>query len=230
MPPKLAAALPYALPYLAFLLVLEAARVLPAAWAGVLLALQVALPGLLLLGYGLQGAYPELRGPCAGPRAWLRDAALGLAIAGLWTAPYLWLDGMPEPPAEGAFDPRVLGASHALLAWVVRGLGFAVVTPFVEELFVRSLLWRWIAAGREGDLRHVPVGARSRRAAVGTTLLFAAAHMPWEWPVALPTGALFAAWLWWLRDLRACVRAHAMANAALLLLAWARPETFAVFL
>jgi CAAX prenyl protease-like protein len=196
---------------------------------------QVAVPGLLLLLFAARGAFPELRGPRRGVGAWLADVALGLAIAALWTVPYLAIEALPGPPAEGAFDPQVFtaawGARGDEVAWALRGLGFVAVTPFAEELFVRSLLWRWIAAGAgRDDFREVPVGVRDARAAVGTTILFTLAHVMWEWPVALLTGALLAAWLWRTRDLRACIWAHAAANGAIFLLGWLRPGTFAVFL
>lgn len=226
----LRAALPYALPYLGFLGVLEVGRALPEAWGPWVLPVQVAVPGLLLLAFLAAGAFPELRGPRASARARLADVGLGLALAALWTLPYLAVDALPRPGPEGAFDPARLGPGREALAWTLRGAGFVLVTPFVEELFVRGLLWRWIASGAGGDFRGAPPAARDLRAAVGTTLVFTITHMPWEWAVALPTGALLAAWLWRRGDLRACVRAHAVANGALFALAALRPETFARFL
>ena len=230
MPGPLAAALPYALPYLGFLLVLEAGRLLPEGAQAWVLPVQVAVPGLLLLGFLARGAFPELRGPRASAGARLADVLLGLAIAALWTTPYLLVDTLPRPAPEAAFDPAVLGEARRGVAWALRATGFALVTPFVEELFVRGLLWRWIASGAGSEFRHVPPAVRDGRAAVGTTLVFTVTHVPWEWIVALPTGALLAAWLWRRGDLRACIRAHLVANAALLLGAWALPGRFAIFL
>lgn len=222
------AAVPHALPYVGFLLVLEAGRFLPEELRGAVLPVQAVVPALLFLFFLARGAYPELRGYRPGAGGLALDVGAGLAIAALWTLPYLLVDALPRGAGE-AFDPAQLGAEHIALAWGLRALGYAAVTPFVEELFVRSLLWRWIAAGLDGDFRTVPVGARVLRAAVLSTLLFAAAHQLWEWPVAIPTGAVFAALLWTRRHLMACVVAHAVANGTILALAWAHPDRFAIF-
>lgn len=229
MTARLAAAAPHALPYLAFLGVVEVARWAPGdgGWA---LPWKVALPGLLFLGFLVRGHYPELGGGRRLARGLGLDVALGLGIAALWTLPYLAFDALPRPEGEAGFDPSVLGSGREAVALGLRAAGFALVTPFVEELFVRSLVWRWLAAGAGGDFRRVAAGAPSARAAVGTTIVFTITHVPWEWPVALPTGALLAGWLLWRRHLGACVVAHAVANATILGLAWVRPGTFGFFL
>jgi len=223
----LRAAIPHALPYFAFLAVLQAGAFLPPGLQGAVLPVQVAVPGVLFAIFLARGAYPELRGYRPGTGGLLVDVGAGLAIAALWTLPYLLVDSLPR--GEEVFDPAQLGAERSALAWGIRALGYAAVTPFVEELFVRSLLWRWIAAGLDGDFRSVPVGARVGSAAVVTTLLFALAHQPWEWPVAIPTGAAFAALLWSRGHLMSCVIAHVVANGTILALAYGYPDRFGFF-
>jgi CAAX prenyl protease-like protein len=176
-----------------------------------LLPLRVAAPAALLAWFWRRGAYPELRRYRFGAGA-LADGLAGLAIAALWVGPY-WL--WPALPRGDAFDAALLGESHRSLALGVRLVGFAIVTPFVEELFVRSFLLRFAETLERGDFRSEPIARFAWRGFATTALWFTFSHAQWEWPVALPTGIAFNAWLYWRRDLMACVIAHAAANAAL---------------
>lgn len=208
---------PHVLPYLAFGLVLTVAG---SASAPGLLA-QVAVPAALLLFFAQRGDYPELARtppgaphPDAGRFSWLGDVALGLAIAALWLAPFLVFEGLPRPAAEGAFDHALLGSAAATLA--VRFVGFALVTPFMEELFVRSFLLRFIDVfDQRADFRSLPIGRFAWRSFLGTSAWFMVTHQTWEWVVALPTGILLNLWLYRRRRLGAVVLAHAVANAAI---------------
>jgi len=198
----------YVAPYAAFLLLVEL-QGRSAGAAPLLFVARVALPALLLVWFWRRGAYPELRSYRADRRT-LLDLAAGAAIAALWAAPYLlW----PSLPRGAAFDQELLGEGERVLTLGVRLIGFALVTPFVEELFVRSFLLRFAEVFDRGDFRSEPIARFTLRSFVVTVLWFTFTHAPWEWWVALPTGVAFNAWLYWRREIGACVVAHAAANA-----------------
>lgn len=202
---------PYLGPYAAFLALVALAGWLPGA-APELFVLRALVPAALLAWFWRSGAYRELSGFRADARV-IADVACGLAIAALWVAPYLLA---PSLPRGEPFDPALLGAGHEALALALRLAGFALVTPFVEELFVRSFLLRFAeVAGGEGDFRALPIAHFAWRGFFVTLLWFTFSHESWEWWVALPTGALLNAWLYWRGHLMACVIAHAAANAAI---------------
>jgi len=202
---------PYVLPYVAFGLVLSMADVGPKA---VMAVAQVALPAGLLLWFGWRGEFPELRAfrPC--PIEALADVAVGVGIAVLWLAPFLVFTDLARPGAEARFEPQALGGAAPTLA--LRLVGFAIVTPFMEELFVRSFLLRFIDVfDRQADFRDVPIGRFAWRSFLGTVLWFTVTHQSWEWIVAAPTGIVLNLWLYRRRHLGSVVLAHAAANATI---------------
>jgi len=203
---------PYLAPYAALLTCAELGGWLPKAFTPPLLALRVLVPALLVGLAWRSGAFPELRPGPRGREVW-HDVAFGLAIAALWLAPYLLV---PRLPRGAGFDPNALGAGGRT-AWIaLRLVGFVAVSPLVEELFVRSFLhraaevwpeWRAFAAR--------PIGRPQPRAFLVTAAWFTLSHQPWEWWVALPTGALLNAWLYRSGRLRSVWLAHAVANGAI---------------
>ena len=211
MKPPIAARLwPYLAPYGALVGLAELGRWLPALQVP-LLALRVVLPALLVALAWRSGAYAELRRGSGAAR--LSDVALGLAIAALWLAPYVL---SPELPRGAPFDPERFGAERRSAWLALRLAGFVLVSPVVEELFVRSFLhravesWpRWMAFAERA------VGQPQARAFVFTVAWFTLSHLPWEWWVAVPTGALLNAWLYYRGNLRSVWLAHAVANATI---------------
>ena len=203
---------PYAAPYFVLLLCAELGRWLPAAWQPLLLALRVALPGALLVWAARRGAFPELAsGP--GARGAALDLAFGLAIAALWLAPYVLVPGLPrgEP-----FDPDRLGPELRPAWLALRLLGFVAVSPLVEELFVRSFLHRVVESWPDwSEFWRRPLARPHRTAFLVTLAWFTLSHAPWEWWVALPTGALLSGWLYLRGSLRSVWIAHAAANGAI---------------
>jgi hypothetical protein len=206
-----AGAAPYVAPYAVFLALVELEARLPGASAW-LFPLRVIVPGALLLGFWQRGAYSELRGDLGKAPQLASDIAAGLGVALLWVGPYLVWESLPrgEP-----FDPGLLGDERYGLTLALRLAGFALVTPFVEELFVRSFLLRFAETLDRGDFRTVPIGRFAWRGFVTTVLWFTFTHAQWEWWVALPAGVAFNLWLYWRGRLMACVVAHAVANAAI---------------
>jgi CAAX prenyl protease-like protein len=201
---------PYLAPYGALVGLAELGGWLPAL-AAPLLAARVVLPALLVLVAWRLGAYPELAAPQRRIRP--QDAALGLAVAALWLAPYLlW----PALPRGAPFDPDALGPELRPAWLALRLVGFAVVSPLVEELFVRSFLHRAVEAWPAWpDFARLPLGRPHGAAFVVTLVWFALSHAPWEWWVALPTGAIFNLWLYRRGSLASVWLGHAVANAAI---------------
>lgn len=199
---------PYLVPYAAFLALVE---------LGAPLALRVALPLVLFAFFALRGDFPELRGYRWRSPGVLADVLFGLAVAALWIGPYLLWDALARPTAGEGFDPAApFGEERRGLALAVRLVGFAGVTPFIEELFVRSFLLRYLDVfDRGGDFREVPVGRFAWRSFLATSLYFGFSHRPWEWPVAFPTGVLLNLWLYRRGQLGSVILAHAVANAAI---------------
>jgi CAAX prenyl protease-like protein len=213
---------PYLVPIFAFLLLGEISARLPEPIAGWFLPLRVAIPGALLLRYFAAGHYPELRTPPPGGAAGIAlDALVGILGAAVWMAPYVFLDhaalpGFMRPGPDAGFDPQILGEGRAGLALGLRLLGYALVTPFAEELFVRSWLARWVEVfDSQRDFRDVPIGQPSPRSFVGVVLFFTAGHVIWEWPVAVLWVVGTQLWFYRRRHLGALVVVHAASNLAI---------------
>ena len=206
---------PYWLPMLAFLLTVEVGGRAPASAAGLFLALRVLLPGALIVWFARRGDYPELRGLRAD--AWLlADVAIGLLGAALWVAPFLLFDGL-RPAEVGGFDPNAaFGASGAALALALRGVGYAAVTPFVEELFVRSWLLRYADVfDTRRDFREVPIARFSWRSFLVVMVYFVFTHAQWEWGVMAAWSLLTMAWFYRRKHLLPLVWVHAVTNGAI---------------
>jgi hypothetical protein len=204
---------PYWAPFLSFLLLIEIGNRAPEAAAPYFLVLKVLVPGALFVWYFARGLYPELRGLRPGP-ALLLDVGVGLLGALIWVAPFLAFDGLR--PQDPGFDPRQLGEQAVPVVLGVRALGYAGVTPFVEELFVRSWLIRFIDVfERRRDFRKVPIAHFTWRSFLVTVGFFVFTHQSWEWGVMLAWTLLTMAWFYYRRHLLPVVIAHAVTNGAI---------------
>ena len=220
----------YLAPYGLFLLLVEVGRRLPEAVAPWMLPVKVALPGAILVYFVLRGDLAELRGYRPGWRVAL-DILFGVFIAALWMGPFLLFDSLPRGAEADAFDPNQLGESLRQQTLILRLLGFAVVTPLVEELFVRSFLIRLVdVVDKGGDFRDVPIARFSWRSFLVTSVWFTFTHVDWEWLVAAPTGILFNLWLYHRRHIGATIVAHAVANATIWLVVVLGPGNLWIFL
>lgn len=205
----------YWLPYLAFMLVLSIGGKLPDGLSAFVLPLQVAVPLGFLLFYWHRGHYPELRGYPFGLKGFAIDFGVGIAGAALWMAPYLWIDSMR--PDEPGFDPTLWGASLVPLALFVRAAGYGIVTPFMEELFVRSWLLRYVdVCDKRDDFRDVPIGRFRWRSFAVVVIWFAFSHAVWERPVAIAWVVLTMLWFYYRKNLMSLVIAHAGSNLGIL--------------
>lgn len=203
---------PYLTPYGVFLLLVELSGRLPEGWALPALVIRVVVPGALVLYYWRTGGYPELRGYRVDTGT-VGDVAAGLLIALVWVLPFaLW----PGIQRGDVFEPGEPGSTGRSVMLAVRLLGFAMVTPFVEELFVRSFLHRYVQVwdGR-GHFLDLPVARYSRAGFIATVIWFILSHAQWEWGVAAIAGVAFNLWLYRRGHIGAVVVAHAVANAAI---------------
>lgn len=212
---------PYWFPMLAFLLFVEVGNRSATGVQLALLVLKVAVPAGLLLWYARRGLYPELRGYPAGVGGIVGDVAVGLLGAALWVVPFLWLDSL-RPVDPGGFDPSLLGESLGLGesgvvgVLALRAIGYAAVTPFVEELFVRSWLIRYIDVfDVRKDFRDVPMARFTWRSFLVVTGYFVFTHADWEWGVMLAWTLLTLAWFYRRGHLAPLVLVHAVTNGSI---------------
>ncbi len=155
---------------------------------------------------------------------------LGILTIAIWVLPanlYLWL-GLDDPDGEkwyrflgltprlDGFDPSVFSESRSaqISAIAMRFVRMACLVPFVEELFWRGFLMRWLV-DTDRDFRKTPFGTWQLKAVAITTLMVTMAHSPVDWLGAIIFGSAMA----WLairtKSLGACVVMHAVANLAL---------------
>lgn len=205
----------YLLPMMSFMLVIEISSKLPEGFGAYLFPVKVAVPLLVLVFFYRRGHYAELRNYPFGLRGAALDFAVGIIGAALWMAPYLIFDSMR--PDDSGFDPNQWGASCAGLVLLIRGIGYGLVTPFMEELFVRSWLLRYIDVIRQGgDFRDVPIGQFRWPSFLVVVGWFTASHMQWEWPVAVLWVVLTMLWLYYRKNLMSLVIVHAGSNLGIL--------------
>jgi len=210
---------PYVVPYMSFLLLGQVQAELPSDLAPYMRILRVVLTAALLLFYFLRGDYPELRHWRPTLPGVVQDILMGLATTLLWVAPYILFQWLPRRTAQEGFDPYALGAAFAPAYVAIRLVGFAAVTPFMEELFIRSFLMRYLDVFDTGlDFRDVPVARFRWRSFLGTGLAFTVSHLPWEYPVAAATGLLWNLWLYRRKHLASLVLVHAVTNGTLFFL------------
>ena len=205
---------PYFGPMLGFAAVLAAGDYAPAGSELGLMALRVAVPLGIFLYFWRDGRYPELRGFQPGAGA-LADIALGFGVTALWVGPYLAFPDL-RPDAGETFDPDTAGAGNRTLFLGLRFAGFAFVTPFVEELLVRSFLMRAADAfDTDRDFRDLPIGQFAWRSFLVTLAWFTFTHAQWEWLVAFLAGVVYNLWLYKRKHIGSLILAHAVTNAAL---------------
>jgi CAAX prenyl protease-like protein len=198
----------------AFLLLIEIGSRAPESAAGLFLALRVLVPASLLIWYAARRDYPELSGFHADARV-LQDIGIGLLGAALWIAPFLLFDSL-RPDIEG-FDPQAyFGPDGTGLALAIRAIGYAAVTPFVEELFVRSWLLRFsdVFSSRR-DFRDVPIARFTPLSFSVTVIYFVFTHQRWEWGVMLVWTLLTMAWFYHRRHIVPLIIVHAVTNGAI---------------
>ena len=126
----------------------------------------------------------------------------------LWISPQKvsWLSWRLE-----GFDPTVFKATPALYFTIVavRFIRLAVIVPFVEEIFWRGFLLRYLV---NEDFESVPPGTFTWLSFCLVTAAFCMEHQYADYPGALVAGLLFNFIYYRTRSLSSCILAHAVAN------------------
>lgn len=152
-----------------------------------------------------------LRDLRAGSPNVLMSTVVGMVVFAMWVGVEEWLP-YPHFGERLGFDPHTIQSEGGRLSFLaVRLTGLILIVPLMEELFWRSLAWRYVID--QDDFRRVPIGTFSATALAVTAGLFALTHS--EWLVAAATSAVYGLWMVHTRSVMAAVIAHAVTNAAL---------------
>ncbi len=133
------------------------------------------------------------------------------AVFLIWIFPQQFLRFAPRTLG---FDPTLVSSDSATY-WLTIGLRFlrlAIVVPFVEEIFWRAFLLRFLISE---NFQRVSFGQFSLLSFVVVTAVFAFSHARPDWPAAVCAGALFNLVAYRTRSLSSCILAHAVTNGLL---------------
>ncbi len=147
------------------------------------------------------------------PLAALLGLVVGALVFVLWVSPQAFFHFAPRV-GEG-FDPTpLLAADRRAYGWTVtlRFLRLAVVVPWLEEIFWRGFLLRFLV---KEDFLSLPFGSWTRLSFGVVVLGFTFEHTRPDWPAAFVTGILYNLVAVRTKSLPACVLAHALTNALL---------------
>ena len=183
--------------------------------------LQCLVAGLLLWWFWKHFRFSPFRG--FGFATWM--ALAGIAV---WIAPTALFDhwGMEEqsPGKWFGFLDRVDGFDAAgafgtgtgpyWIAIALRFFRMVVIVPFIEEIFWRGFLMRYLA-DQDRDFWKVPFGTHTWMSYGVTTALFTLAHHPSDYAAAIIYGSLAYVVAVRTKSLAACVWMHAVANLVL---------------
>jgi len=137
-----------------------------------------------------------------------------LAVVGIaaWIAPA----ELGWRTLRGGFDPYALGNDPRLVAAIVtvRFLRLVLVASFIEEIFWRGFLQRYLVDTSE-DFWKIPLGTFTWPSAIWTTVGVVLVHSQADWPAAAIWGVLVVVVYIRTRSLSACILMHAVANLLL---------------
>ena len=146
----------------------------------------------------------------------LRRAGFAVLIAVVTFA--LWI----SPQTVLGFSPRIVGFNPLLLFnqqsplyWLELVLRFArllIIVPFVEEIFWRGFLLRFLI---DEKFQRVRFGTFSWLSFAAVSLAFAFSHAKADWPAAFVTGILYNVVAYRTKSLSTCVLTHAITNLLL---------------
>jgi CAAX prenyl protease-like protein len=146
------------------------------------------------------------------------DAAVGIVLAALWMMPYVLFPDLRPAGETESFDRNLAGATFVPLVLSLRMIGYALVTPFMEELFMRSFLMRYVDSyDSDRDFTELPIGTFNGLSFIVVVAVFLATHQTWEWWVMLPWAVLTNLWFYYRKDLFALVVVHSATNATILI-------------
>ena len=198
----------YCIPFVVFMLLLGLLDILPGLGVSnsqyLVFPLQTLVCGALVIRFWRQY-------DLAMPRGLLFTVTMALLVLGIWVAPQELFGKAPR--LEG-FDPTIFPPNSPPY-WgtlALRFLRMAVVVPFVEEIFWRGFLLRYLI---KEDFASVPLGTFTWRSFTLVTFFFMLEHQPVDYPAAFLAGALFNWVAIRTRSLSSCILAHAITNLLL---------------
>ncbi|MCS6859055.1 MAG: CAAX prenyl protease-related protein [Abditibacteriales bacterium] len=143
------------------------------------------------------------------PRLSLLAALVGVVVLIIWVSPLseVTMGGKPKGFNPFRFD------NDALVYFLIffRLFGASVVVPFMEEIFWRGFLIRWII--NPDDFEKVPIGQFTWTSFAVTTVLFGVEHH--QWLVGIIAGAIYNGLLYRTKAVFPCILAHAVTNLGL---------------
>jgi CAAX prenyl protease-like protein len=144
------------------------------------------------------------------PRRLAFAAGVGVVVFVLWISPRIFFGAAPR---SIGFNPDLL--TKASLYWpelVLRFVRLVLVVPFVEEIFWRGFLLRFLV---NENFNRVSFGSFSWFSFTIVTLGFALSHSLADWIAALVGGAFYNAVAYRTKSLSSCIFAHALTNLLL---------------
>ena len=204
--------LAYALPMLLFVLLLGVSSALKGRGAALWLVapefwvypLQTLLCATVLVYFRREYEFRPLRRP-------IFALLVALLVFFLWIAPQQFLG---FPPRVIGFNPDIFSGEPSLF-WstlVLRFIRLVIVVPFVEEIFWRGFLLRYLISEK---FEAVPFGTFSWFSFAVVTVAFCCSHSLPDWPAALITGALYNSVAYRTKSLGSCILAHSLTNLSL---------------
>lgn len=148
---------------------------------------------------------------------WWLGAIVGIVGIFQWVGMQKWLETTRFSffkPSADFFNPAAT-FPNPVKFWsfiALRIFGAVLVVPFMEELFWRDFLWRYLSA--PNDFKLASVGEKDWRSFLIVSLAFATVHGNWGLTAivwAMMIGILLIA----TRSLGACIIAHAVTNLLL---------------
>jgi CAAX prenyl protease-like protein len=168
--------------------------------------------------------YPTQTIFCGGLLLWFRRAysfqrlmrpifvvAIAVVVFLLWISPQAFFGFAAR---EAGFNPDIFSA-NPVLYWteiVLRFVRLVVVVPFMEEIFWRGFLLRYLI---DEEFDRVPFGRFSWFSFVAVTLAFAFSHSKADWAAALLTGSIYNGVAYRTKSLSSCILTHALTNLLL---------------
>ena len=165
---------------------------------------QAILCGGLLIWFHRQYDFDRLRRP-------FFAGFVALVVFLIWISPQAFLGFLPR---TSGFNLDIF-ARQPLLYWftvIFRFLRLVVVVPFIEEIFWRGFLLRFLVDENFGRVRF---GTFSWLSFAVVTLGFGLSHWTTDWPAALLTGILYNAVAYRTKSLSSCLLTHAVTNLLL---------------